>query len=291
MGKEVMRIYRMLLEGYGEQGWWPIGGAYSPEFKRRGKDDAERLEICIGAILAQNTSWLNAQKAVLRLREAGLLGSPEDEGPAHSGERGGEGENGAEEAERNPEPETGNGMGEAACKGAGVAAGEGGGGALARIGEAELAELIRSAGYYNVKARKIREFLGYSGEASREGLLSVWGLGEETVDSMLLYAYDVPVFVVDAYAKRVFSRLGLCGEGASYGEVQGLFHSSLPREAALFNEYHALIVEHAKRHCRVKPLCGGCPLGGICEKNGLLGKGERGRRRPAKGKSLGRAGK
>jgi endonuclease-3 related protein len=121
-----------------------------------------------------------------------------------------------------------------------------------------------------MKARKIKEFLGYSGRIDREGLLSVWGMGEETVDSILLYAYDVPVFVADAYARRVFSRVGLCGEGASYGEVQGLVHSAMPRDYKALNEYHALLVEHAKRHCRAKPECAGCPLVGLC-KNRRMG--------------------
>jgi endonuclease-3 related protein len=216
-------IYGLLLSSYGEQGWWPIGGAYSPEFKGRQKGEAERLEICIGAILAQNTSWKNAERAVLRLRGEGALDR----------------------------------------------------GRLGSMGEGEIAELIRSAGYYNMKARKIKEFLGYPGDIDREGLLSVWGMGEETVDSILLYAYDVPVFVADAYSRRIFSRVGLCAEGATYGEVQGLVHSAMPRDCKSLNEYHALIVEHAKRHCRAKPECAGCPLGRICPGRCTPGLGRR----------------
>jgi endonuclease-3 related protein len=216
MGRTIREIYGLLLSEYGEQGWWPIGGRYSPEFKGRQKSPAEKFEICIGAILAQNTSWKNAEKAVLKLGGAGAL-----------------------ERRR-----------------------------LSGMGEAKIAGLIRSAGYYNMKARKIREFLGYSGEASREGLLSVWGMGEETVDSILLYAYGVPLFVADAYSRRVFSRVGLCPEDVSYSDVQGLVHSAMPGDHRVFNEYHALIVEHAKRHCRAKPKCSGCPLGGICKREG-----------------------
>jgi endonuclease-3 related protein len=217
MQKAAMEIYEILLREYGEQGWWPIGGKYSRIFKKRGKTPAEKLEISVGAFLAQNTSWENAQKAVVNLREAGLLDR----------------------------------------------------GKLAKMREKEIAALIRPAGYYNQKARKIKEFVKYSGEIAREGLLSIWGCGEETADSILLYAYDVPAFVADAYSRRLFSRMGLCGKGVSYSELRKIMHSSLKEDALIFNEYHALIVEHAKRHCRAKPECGGCPLAKMCKWEGL----------------------
>lgn len=217
MRNAIMGIYELLLEEYGEQGWWPIGGRYNKEFKKRKKSDAEKLEISIGAFLAQNTSWENAQRAVLNLREAGLMDKEK----------------------------------------------------LGRMREGEIAVFIKPAGYYNMKARKIKEFLKYPGEIAREGLLSIWGCGEETADSILLYAYDEPVFVADAYSRRLFSRLGLCGEGVSYGELQELAHSSLPIESKLLNECHALIVEHAKRHCRAKPECAGCPLSRVCRGKGV----------------------
>ncbi|MBN2121665.1 endonuclease [Candidatus Micrarchaeota archaeon] len=220
MEKAILEVYEILLEEYGEQGWWPIGGKYNKGFKKRRKTPAEKLEISIGAFLAQNTSWENAQRAVLNLREAGLMDK----------------------------------------------------GKLGKMREGEIASLIKPAGYYNMKARKIKEFLKYSGEITREGLLSVWGCGEETADSILLYAYDVPVFVADAYSRRLFSRLGHCKEGVSYGELQELAHSSIPLEPKLLNECHALIVEHAKRHCRAKPECGGCPLAGRCKGKGVKRK-------------------
>lgn len=146
---------------------------------------------------------------------------------------------------------------------------------MGKLTEKELATLIRPARYYNIKARKLREFLKYSGRVSREGLLGVWGLGPETVDSILLYAYGKPVFVVDAYTKRVFSRAGLCRDDEDYGGLQEVFHSSLPPDAELFNEYHALIVRHAQEHCRAKPACGGCPLRGMCKRKGIKTRGKK----------------
>lgn len=137
---------------------------------------------------------------------------------------------------------------------------------LKKLPEKKLAQLIKSSGYFNQKARKIKEFLGYKGEMTREGLLSIWGIGPETADSILLYAYGQPYFVVDAYTKRIFSRLGLCGKKDGYEQVQGIFHDSLPKDPALYNEYHALIVELAKKHCKKTPECQGCPLEKNCKK-------------------------
>jgi len=137
---------------------------------------------------------------------------------------------------------------------------------LKKLPEKKLAELIKSSGYFNQKARKIKEFLKYNGEMTREGLLSIWGIGPETADSILLYAHGKPHFVVDAYTKRIFSRLGLCGKEDGYEQVQEIFHSSLPKDPALYNEYHALIVELAKRHCRKTPECPGCRLETHCKK-------------------------
>lgn len=206
------KIYGRLLEEYGEQGWWPIKGVYSPSFKQREKSEEEKFEISIGAILAQNTSWKNAGRALERLREGGALDK----------------------------------------------------GKLRGMGRRDIAKLIRSAGYYNQKAGKIKEFVGYSGGIGREGLLSIWGIGEETADSILLYAYNVPVFIADAYSRRLFSRMGLCARDAGYGEIQEMAHSAFPPDHKVLNECHALVVEHAKRHCRARPVCAGCPLGGIC---------------------------
>ncbi len=137
---------------------------------------------------------------------------------------------------------------------------------LKKLPEKKLAELIKSSGYFNQKARKIKEFLRYEGEITREGLLSIWGIGPETADSILLYAYGKPYFVVDAYTKRIFARTGLCKADDKYEDIQKMFHENLPKDAALFNEYHALIVELAKAHCKKTPECNGCPVERICRK-------------------------
>jgi endonuclease III related protein len=132
---------------------------------------------------------------------------------------------------------------------------------------ATLSAAIRSAGYHNHKARKLHiaaeRFArpdGLRDVPTRDELLSLWGIGPETADAILLYVFGVPIFVVDAYTKRLLSRMGLIEESAGYEEVQSLFHDSLPRETTLFNELHALIVEHGKRHCRARRACDGCPV-------------------------------
>jgi endonuclease-3 related protein len=130
----------------------------------------------------------------------------------------------------------------------------------------KLAKLIKSSGYHNQKAKKLKEFVKFDGGLTRENLLSVWGIGPETADSILLYAYSKPYFVVDAYTKRIFSRLGLCKDDCKYEELQELFYGNLPKNAKLFNEYHALIVELAKRNCMKNPECKGCALRKICQK-------------------------
>ena len=212
-----MEIYKILLTTYGEQGWWPTKNIYSASFKKRKRTPTERFEICIGAILAQNTSWKNVERALGNLREADALAAKKME----------------------------------------------------MLSEKELATLIRPAGYYNLKAKKLKEFLKYSGSPNREKLLEIWGCGPETVNSILLYAYNEPVFVVDAYARRIFSRVGLCSDKISYEKLAELFMENLPRDAMLFNEYHALLVEHAKVHCKTKPLCIGCCLESLCKKKDI----------------------
>ncbi|MFQ5735807.1 MAG: endonuclease III domain-containing protein [Thermodesulfobacteriota bacterium] len=138
----------------------------------------------------------------------------------------------------------------------------------------ELAGHIRSAGYFNVKARRLKNlaahlldngglarFLGQDAGTLRAKLLGINGVGPETADSIMLYAAGKPEFVVDAYTKRIFSRHGLVDRDASYEEVKALFSGNLPPDGRLFNEYHALIVRTAKEYCRTKaPLCAQCPL-------------------------------
>ena len=180
----------------------------------------------VGAILTQNTAWVNVEKALSNLKGAGAL---------------------------NPR-------------------------ALRQLSHQELAALIRPSGYYQAKASKLKalaEFVGAYGddlarlfsEATpnlREKLLNVHGIGEETADSILLYAARRPVFVVDAYTRRIFSRLGLGPGGDSYRRWQGFFMESLPLQEGLFNEYHALLVRHGKELCRKKPRCPACPVKDLC---------------------------
>ena len=186
-------------------------------------------EVCVGAILTQSTNWVNVEKSIENLKRQNLLDNL----------------------------------------------------ALLGVGEGALAETIRSTGYYNAKAKKLKLFAHfldqkYDGDLCnmsgvktkdlRSQLLDVWGIGPETADSILLYALGRACFVVDSYTRRVFSRIGLVNAGISYDELKGIFESSLPKRPRLYNEYHALIVEHCKRACRVKPLCPKCCLKSICGK-------------------------
>jgi endonuclease III related protein len=183
------------------------------------------FEMIVGAILTQNTAWTNVKLALANLRQERLL-TPR---------------------------------------------------AISRVPEARLARLIRPSGYYRQKAKKLRAFVAflereYGGSLRRmaaaptaklrEQLLAVHGIGPETADSILLYAAEHPVFVVDAYTRRLLARHSLMHAAAKYDEVQSLFMRHLPREAKLYNEYHALIVNVAKKWCRAREArCGECPLG------------------------------
>jgi endonuclease-3 related protein len=138
-----------------------------------------------------------------------------------------------------------------------------------------LAELIRPAGYFNVKAKRLKHFVTrvrekFGGDIEallalpaaqlREELLSIHGVGRETADSMILYAADKPSFVVDAYTGRIFQRHGLIAEGDEYETIKAFFESNLPRDVVLWNDYHAQIVETGKNYCKPNPRCEGCPL-------------------------------
>jgi len=185
-----------------------------------------RIEIIIGAILTQNTAWGNVEKAIKNLKKAKVLSVNK----------------------------------------------------LRGISEKRLAGLIRPSGYYNVKANRVKNFLEflnnrYKGSIDRmfkadlyklrENLLAVKGIGRETADSIILYAGNKPIFVVDAYTKRLLSRHGFIGKEAKYREMQSLFMNNLPEDARLFNEFHALIVELGKSICKSKqPLCSICPIRG-----------------------------
>jgi len=149
--------------------------------------------------------------------------------------------------------------------------------ALHELPETELARLIRPAGYYNLKARRLKNFLDFLAnhygnsmvqlaaadlEALRPALLSIKGVGPETADSILLYALAKPTFVVDAYTFRILSRHGLIAEACPYEELRHLFLSHLPAQVDLYQEYHALLVRLGKESCRPQPRCATCPLDG-----------------------------
>jgi endonuclease-3 related protein len=233
----VRRVCRLLLACYGPQGWWPLlSRAGEPGYDENGYHPGdyglpvrreERFEIAAGAILTQNTSWINVRRALRALLDAGML-SPE---------------------------------------------------AVIDAEQAELARLIRPSGYFNQKARKMKSFARYfrrraemKGEAEppgREELLGLWGIGPETADSILLYAYGLPLFVVDAYTRRLAARLAGVQVSGGYAAVQETFVAGLPVEPGearrLSGEYHALIVAHAKERCTARdPRCSGCPLAEEC---------------------------
>lgn len=134
--------------------------------------------------------------------------------------------------------------------------------------EPVLARLIRPSGYYNLKARRLRALLDHLHQErphTREALLAIAGVGPETADSILLYAEHQRVVVIDAYTRRVLSRVGIGDHKAPYDAWQALLARSLPHDEALLNEFHALLVEHAKRHCTSTPRCEGCPLNRRCD--------------------------
>lgn len=183
-----------------------------------------RIEIIVGAILTQNTAWSNVERAIANLKRARLL----------------------------------------SVKG------------LRAVNRGRLATLIRPSGYFNQKALKLKSFIAfldknYGGRLEkmqredtallREKLLSVHGIGPETADSILCYAFNRPVFVVDAYTRRIACRHGIVDEKVSYDELQRAFTRALPQDTRLFNEYHALMVRVGKELCgKRKPRCDVCPL-------------------------------
>jgi endonuclease-3 related protein len=213
----LLRVYRRLRDRYGHAGWWPGESSF---------------EVCVGAILVQNTAWVNVERTLASLRRRGLLSFE----------------------------------------------------ALHRRPPSRLAPLLRSSGTFRVKARRLRAFLDFLGaeyggqvegmraespEALRRKLLAVPGIGPETADSIALYAAGHPVFVVDAYTRRVVSRLGLLRSDLSYAEEQQFFEERLPRDADLYNDYHAQLVRLGQDHCRPRPRCAGCPLDDLCPKRGV----------------------
>ncbi len=185
------------------------------------------FEVVVGAFLTQNTNWRNVEKAITNLRQADAL----------------------------------------SCA------------ALLRLSAIEVQELIRPAGFFRQKAERLQGFCRhlqehYRGNLEamlqqdshhlRSELLNLKGIGPETADSILLYAGQHRSFVVDAYTRRLFSRIGILQGAEKYSEIRALFMAKLPAEVELYNEYHALIVQHCKQFCRTRPLCPACPLAELC---------------------------
>jgi len=198
----------------------------------------EPFEVIVGAILTQSAAWGNVERAIVNLRGVGAL-SPR---------------------------------------------------ALRELPRPKLAALIHPCGYYNAKALKLKAFALWLGnhydddldrlfaldaDDLRQQLLAVHGVGPETADSIILYAAGKPVFVIDAYTRRIISRLGLAPEKEGYAAYQKFFMENLPPDAKLFNEYHALLVCLGKNVCRRQPLCAECCLGDTCPSYGNLDGGLR----------------
>jgi endonuclease-3 related protein len=206
--EQLTKMYELLFGRFGPQHWWP---------------GETQFEIIIGAILTQNTSWANVEKAIENLKTTKALSAK----------------------------------------------------ALYRMNHDELATLIKPAGYFNIKAKRLKTFLTWlfdeydgllenieqiSTARLREELLNIKGIGPETADSILLYAFERPVFVVDAYTARVMTRHALVESGCDYEQLQQLFQSNLAEDVGMFNEYHALLVRVGKEFCRPKARCSCCPL-------------------------------
>jgi endonuclease-3 related protein len=231
MKRDLTGIYQALHGEYGYRNWWPIvsGGKclYLDEFRERERTPGEILEIMIGAILTQNTAWDNVVRTLVALKKKKML--------------------------------TRSALGKAPHK--------------------TLASVLRPSGYFNQKAKKVKHMVRFiDGElrgdlsrlakmemdTARSKLLDVWGVGPETADSILLYGYGMSVFVVDAYTKRIFSRLGFFKKDADYESVRNFFEDRLEKDPLLFQEYHAVIVEHGKNVCKSKPVCDKCLLKKQC---------------------------
>ena len=227
--ESLTKIYKLLLPRFKLQGWWPVTkeSRLIPEYHQsHDLTEKQKLEICFGAILTQNTSWKNVEKAIVELNKNNLIDVKK----------------------------------------------------IIKIPNEKLAQIIKSSGYHNQKAKKLKNFCNflsrnYDGNLDllfknnikklRAELLSINGIGPETADSIMLYAAKKPIFVVDAYTKRVFNRIGF--KEKTYDEFQKLFMENLPNSERLFNEYHALIVELGKNICKKNPLCRECPINKYCD--------------------------
>lgn len=210
--RRLRSVFSRLLDAYGPQDWWPGDSPF---------------EIMVGAVLTQNTAWINVERAIANLINHRAL-----------------------------EPAR-----------------------ILTVPEKQLAEWLRPSGYFNIKARRLRNFCRWYLDAGehpalaalgtdelRHALLGINGVGPETADDILLYAFERPVFVIDAYTRRIFARLGLISGDEGYEHLRHAIENALGPDTQLFNEYHALIVAHAKDICRVKPRCVDCVLRRGCER-------------------------
>ncbi|MFQ5935549.1 MAG: endonuclease III domain-containing protein [Acidiferrobacterales bacterium] len=207
-------VYDRLFSAYGARHWWPGDSAF---------------EVMVGAVLTQNTAWVNVEKAIANLRQARMLSAK----------------------------------------------------AIAEAHPRRLASLIRPSGYFNVKAKRVRALCRWviarggikrlarmPTAELRSALLAVHGIGPETADDILLYAFKRPVFVIDAYTRRVFARLGMIQGNEHYETLRGYFEVALGDDVPLYNEYHALIVRHGKETCHKQPRCHACCLAQDCPSSG-----------------------
>ncbi|AEH06081.1 HhH-GPD family protein [Methanothermococcus okinawensis IH1] len=211
-----MKIYNKLLSHFGIQYWWPAETKY---------------EVVIGAIITQNISWKNVEKALNNLKNEDLIDEKR----------------------------------------------------ILKINTEKLKELIKPAGFYNIKAERLKNITKYivdnykttdelaktekDTNILRNELLNIKGVGKETADSILLYALDRKIFVVDAYTRRIFSRYGIINKDMDYDEIRLIFEDNIIPSLNIYKEYHALIVELGKNYCKKKnPLCNTCPLNLYCRK-------------------------
>ena len=213
MKKKLLKIYSLLYDHFGPQAWWP---AVTP------------FEVMVGAILTQNTNWLNVEKAIANLKGAKGLRAE------------GLGKMNIRRLEELIRPS-----------------------GYYRQKAKKLKAFVKFfLGEYDGSIRKMRK--GEVGELRKE-LLAVHGIGPETADSMLCYALDKPTFVVDAYTKRIGKRVGLF-KYSEYPEIKDYFEKNLPKDLEIYKEYHALIVELGKNYCKTKPDCKNCPIKKLCSR-------------------------
>ncbi len=226
----ISEIYIILFKSFGKQGWWPIidvAKKKSIYFENYYPDEKDVFEICTGAILTQNTSWKNVEKALYSLKVNNFL---------------------------NPEK-------------------------ILYAENEKIYSLIRSSGYFRQKTLKIKEFSRWFIENKmkleniknkmineiREALLNIKGIGKETADSILLYAFSLPIFVIDSYTKRIYARITGDWRSYEYDEIRGIFERNIVRDIVIYNEFHALLVKLAKDFChKTNPLCNKCSLNLLC---------------------------